>query len=74
MELGPPVSESSTKSQNFMPPTDFELKFYKTRIENWLPIGFNLGERLDWEPAVITTTNYVQLLTGIVLRLYIPIR
>ena len=38
IELGPPVLESSTGSQNFMPSTDSEPKFYKTRIENWLPI------------------------------------
>ena len=26
-------------------------------IENWLPIGYNLGwDRLDWENAVMTAT------------------
>ena len=32
----------------FYAPTDSELKFHKTGIENWLPIGFNL--------ALISTT------------------
>ena len=48
IELGPPVSESSTGSQNYMPSTYPEHKFHKTGIENWLPIGFNI--------ALITTT------------------
>ena len=43
-ELRPPVSESSTRSQIFMPPpTDSEQKLHKMGIKNWLPIGFNLG-------------------------------
>ena len=41
--LGPPVSEFSTGSQIFMPPADSEQKFWKMEIENWLPIGFDLG-------------------------------
>ena len=43
IEMEPPVSESSTGSQIFMPPTDSEHKFHKTGIENWLHIGFNTG-------------------------------
>ena len=34
----------------FYVPTDSEHKFHKTRIENWLPIGFNL--------ALMTTTLF----------------
>ena len=40
-ELRPPVSESSTRSQIFMPPpppTDSEQKLHKMGIKNWLPI------------------------------------
>ena len=37
-ELGLPVLESSTRIS-----TDSEQKFDKTEIENWLPIGENLG-------------------------------
>ena len=48
IELGTPMSEPSTGSQNFMPTTDSENKFHKTGIENWLSIGFNL--------PLITTT------------------
>ena len=43
IELGPPVSESSTKISTFYSPTDSEHKFNKTEIENWLPVAFNLG-------------------------------
>ena len=43
IELGLPVSEPSTGSQNFPPPTDSEHKFHKMGIKNWLLIGFNLG-------------------------------
>ena len=43
IEMGPPLSECSTGSQIFMPPTDFKRKFHKTGIENWLLIGFNTG-------------------------------
>ena len=46
IELGPPVSKSSTGSQS--PSTYSEHKYHKTEIENWLPIGFNI--------ALITTT------------------
>ena len=42
-ELGLPVSDSSTRSQNFMPSTISERKLHKTGIDNWPPIGFNLG-------------------------------
>ena len=40
IELGPPVSKSSTRISKFYAPTDSEQKFHKTGIENWLPIGF----------------------------------
>ena len=43
IELGPPVLESSTRISKFYDPTDSEHKFHKTRIENWLSIGFELG-------------------------------
>ena len=43
IELGPPVSESSTRISKFDGSIDSEHKFNKTKIENWLPIGFNLG-------------------------------
>ena len=42
-ELRPPVSESSTRISKFYTPTDSELKFYKTGIENCLSIVYNLG-------------------------------
>ena len=42
IELGPLVSESSTKTSKFYDPTDSEHKLDKTRIENWLSIGFEL--------------------------------
>ena len=42
-ELGPPVLESSARISKFYAPTDSEHKFNKTEIENWLPIGYNLG-------------------------------
>ena len=41
IELGPPMLQSSTGSQNFMYPIDSEHKLRKMGIENWL--GFNLG-------------------------------
>ena len=34
--------ESSTKILKFYDPTDSEHKLHKTRIENWLSIGFEL--------------------------------
>ena len=43
IELGPPVSESSTRISKIYDPPNSEQKFYKTRIENWLSIGFKLG-------------------------------
>ena len=43
IELGSPVSESSNWISKFYDPTDSEHKFYKTRMENWLSIGFELG-------------------------------
>ena len=42
-ELGRPVLESSTRISKCYAPTDSERKFNKTEIENWLPIGYNLG-------------------------------
>ena len=42
-ELGPPVLEPSTRILKFYALTDSEHKFNKTEIENWLPIGENLG-------------------------------
>ena len=42
-ELGPPVSESSTRISKFHDPTDSEHKFYKTKTENWQSISFKLG-------------------------------
>ena len=41
--LGPPVLESSARISKFYAPTDSEHKFNKTEIENWQPIGYNLG-------------------------------
>ena len=42
-ELGPPVLESSARITKFYAPTDSKHKFIKVEIENWLPIGYNLG-------------------------------
>ena len=42
-ELGLPVLEPSARISKFYAPTDSEHKFNKTEIENWLPIGYNLG-------------------------------
>ena len=47
------MSESSTRISKFYNPTDSEHKLHKTRIENWLSIGFELEFP---EPIVITTT------------------
>ena len=41
--LGLQVWESSIRISKFHDPTDSEHNFYKTRIENWLSIGFQLG-------------------------------
>ena len=45
-ELGWPVSNSSTGSQNFMPPfpspITLNTSFTKKEIKNWLTIGFSL--------------------------------
>ena len=43
IELGPPVSESSTRFSKFYDTTDSEHKSHKTRIENWLSKGLELG-------------------------------
>ena len=42
IKLGAPVSESSTGSKQLMPPLILNT-FYKTGIENLLPIEFNLA-------------------------------
>ena len=42
-ELGLPILEPSARISKFYAPTDSEHKFNKTEIENWLPIGYNLG-------------------------------
>ena len=39
-------------------PTDFEHKFHKTGIENWLPIGFNLSPITT---TLCSTTNVESL-------------
>ena len=43
IELGLPVSECSTRISKFCAPTNSEHKFNKTKIGNWLIMGFNLG-------------------------------
>ena len=43
IELGPPVSESSTKFSKFHAPTDSEYKFHEARIKNWSLMEFKLG-------------------------------
>ena len=54
-ELEPPVSESSTRIWKFYAHNNSELKFHKLGIENWLPMGLNLGS-FWWKPTVNTTT------------------
>ena len=49
------MSESSTRSSKFYDPSDCKYIFHKTRIKNWLIIGFGLGFP-GWELTVITTT------------------
>ena len=51
IELGLPVSESSTRISKFSAPTDSE----HNQNRKWLPTGLNQVS-FDWEPAVITTT------------------
>ena len=56
------MSEFSSKISYFYALTDSEHKFHKTGVENWLPVGFELGFALignlltesptDWEIAV----------------------
>ena len=41
IELGPPVSESTTRISKLYDPTDSEYKFHKTRIKNWVTIVLN---------------------------------
>ena len=54
IELGPPVSEFSTKISKFHAPTDSEHKFHTARIENWSPMNSSWGSP-DRESANITT-------------------
>ena len=42
-KLGPPVLESSARISKFYASTDSEHKFNKTKSQNWLLIGYNLG-------------------------------
>ena len=42
IELGPAVSESSTKISKFHAPAASEYQFHKVRIENWPPIEMKL--------------------------------
>ena len=42
-ELGPQLSESSTRISKFYVSTHSENRFNKAGIENWLDLGFNLG-------------------------------
>ena len=66
------VPESSTRSQNFMPPTDSEHKFHKSgnqklatyRIQSGIAL---IGNSHSWPQY------YVQRVMGRVLRFYIPI-
>ena len=44
--LAEPVLEPSARASKFYASTDSEHKFNTTEIENWLPIGNNLG--LSW--------------------------
>ena len=43
IEFGRPMPESSTKISKFHALTNSQHKFHKARIENWLPIRFELG-------------------------------
>ena len=52
IELG---SEFLTRISKFYDPTESEHKFHKTRIENWLSIGFELGS--PW-PETCNHNNY----------------
>ena len=42
IELGLPVSEFSTRISKLYAPLGSKHKLHKTKIKNWLPIGFNL--------------------------------
>ena len=56
IELGPPVSKSSTRISKFYNSTDSEHKLHKTRIENWHSIGFELEfPWMETYSQVITT-------------------
>ena len=56
IELGPPMLESSTGSQILMhPPLILNTNFIKRESKISYP-WYSIWDRLDWEPAVITTT------------------
>ena len=68
------ASVGDLKISKVYAPIDLEHEFNKMRIENWLPIGFNLGwDHLDWKPAPITP-SYVQMLMGRALMFYISLK
>ena len=70
-ELGPPVLESSARISIFYAPTDSEHKFNKKEIENWLPIGYNLGS--SWLGTRSHNRYNAKPLMGRAFRFYIPI-
>ena len=74
-ELGWPVSNSSTGSQNFMPPfpspITLNTSFTKKQIKNWLTIGFSLIVLIGNLHAL--PQHYVQSLIGRVFRFYTSI-
>ena len=43
IELELSMSEFSTRISKVYAPIDSEHRFHKKRIENWLPIGIDLG-------------------------------
>ena len=53
--VGPPVSEYSTGSQNFIPPPIRNSNFIKRESKICYPYD-SIWDRLDWELALITTT------------------
>ena len=57
IELGPPMSESSSRISKFYDPTDSKYKFHQTRIENWLTIGLELGSP-DWAFTAYSHNHY----------------
>ena len=85
MELGRSMWKSSTKNSKFYARTDFEHKFYKVEIENWLPIGFERGfpwlitrSYNHWSgvPSIGSPPNWepsLELIIGAGLKFYTPI-